>query len=69
MIGGLALTPFDAAAILIVLAAALAMARPDGPPRSVTFAATHSVVLFTVIVQGGTLNRHLALLTAKETTR
>lgn len=69
MIGGLALTPFDAAAIQIVLAAALALGLPDGPARSVILAATYIVVLFSVIVQGGTIKRVLERLTPKETTR
>jgi CPA1 family monovalent cation:H+ antiporter len=69
MIGGLALTPFAAAAIRIVLAAALALGLPDGPARPVILAATYSVVLFCVIGQGGTIKRVLERLTAKETTR
>ena len=69
MIGGLALTPFDAAAIQIVLAAALALGPFDGPARSVILAATCIVVLFSVIVPGGTIKRVLERLTPKETTR
>lgn len=48
---------------------ALALGLPDGPARSVILAATYVVVLFSVIVQGGTIKRVLEYLTAKETTR
>lgn len=48
---------------------ALALGLPDGPARSIILAATYVVVLFSVIVQGGTIKRVLEYLTAKETTR
>lgn len=48
---------------------ALALGLPDGPARSVILAATYVVVLFSVIVQGGTIKRVLERLTAMETTR
>ena len=38
---------------------ALALGLPDGPARSVILAATYTVVLFSVIVQGGTIKRVL----------
>lgn len=46
---------------------ALALGLPDGPARSVVLAATYIVVLFSVIVQGGTIKLVLAKLTAPET--
>ena len=45
---------------------ALALGLPEGPARSVILAATYVVVLFSVIVQGGTIKRVLENLTAKE---
>ncbi len=48
---------------------ALALGLPDGPGRAVILAATYVVVLFSVIIQGGTIKRVLEYLTAKETTR
>ncbi|MCU6452979.1 sodium:proton antiporter [Sphingomonas sp. A2-49] len=42
---------------------ALALGLPDGPARSVILAATYVVVLFSVIVQGGTIKRVLERLT------
>jgi len=38
---------------------ALALGLPDGPARSIALAATYIVVLFSVIVQGGTVERIL----------
>lgn len=38
---------------------ALALSLPDGPARSVALAATYAIVLFSVIVQGGTIERLL----------
>lgn len=46
---------------------ALALGLPEGPQRSVILAATYVVVLFSVIVQGGTIKRVLEHLTAKDT--
>jgi len=48
---------------------ALALGLPDGPGRAVILAATYVVVLFSVIIQGGTIKRVLEYLTAKEATR
>lgn len=45
---------------------ALALGLPDGPARSVVLAATYVVVLFSVIVQGGTIKRVLERLTAAD---
>jgi CPA1 family monovalent cation:H+ antiporter len=45
---------------------ALALGLPEGPARSVILAATYVVVLFSVIVQGGTIKRVLERLTARE---
>ena len=45
---------------------ALALGLPDGPARSVILAATYVVVLFSVIVQGGTIKRVLERLTRAE---
>ena len=47
---------------------ALALGLPDGPARSVILAATYVVVLFSVIVQGGTIERLLRRLQFKEDT-
>ena len=47
---------------------ALALGLPDGPARSVILAATYVVVLFSVIVQGGTIERLLRRLQPKEDT-
>ncbi|WCT74511.1 sodium:proton antiporter [Sphingomonas naphthae] len=47
---------------------ALALGLPEGPQRSVILAATYVVVLFSVIVQGGTIKRVLEHLTAKDST-
>ena len=48
------------------ISVALALGLPDGPARGVILAATYAVVLFTVIVQGGTIAPLLRRLTAKE---
>lgn len=45
---------------------ALALGLPDGPARGIILAATYIVVLFSVIVQGGTIKRVLERLTARE---
>ena len=45
---------------------ALALGLPDGPARSVILSATYVVVLFSVIVQGGTIKRVLERLTAAD---
>jgi CPA1 family monovalent cation:H+ antiporter len=42
------------------ISVALALGLPDGPARSIALAATYIVVLFSVIVQGGTIERVLA---------
>jgi len=42
---------------------ALALGLPDGPARSIILASTYVVVLFSVIVQGGTIKRVLEHLT------
>jgi CPA1 family monovalent cation:H+ antiporter len=39
---------------------ALVLGLPEGPARSVALAATYAIVLFSVIVQGGTIERVLA---------
>ena len=41
------------------ISVALALGLPDGPARSIALAATYIVVLFSVIVQGGTVERVL----------
>lgn len=41
------------------ISVALALGLPDGPARSIALAATYVVVLFSVIVQGGTIERVL----------
>jgi CPA1 family monovalent cation:H+ antiporter len=41
------------------ISVALALGLPDGPARSVALAATYVVVLFSVIVQGGSIERVL----------
>lgn len=42
------------------ISVALALGLPEGPMRSTTLAATYMVVLFSVLVQGGTIERVLA---------
>jgi CPA1 family monovalent cation:H+ antiporter len=42
------------------ISVALALGLPDGPARSIALAATYIVVFFSVIVQGGTIERVLA---------
>jgi CPA1 family monovalent cation:H+ antiporter len=42
------------------ISVALVLGLPDGPARSISLAATYVVVLFSVIVQGGTIERVLA---------
>jgi len=44
------------------ISVALALGLPDGPARSIALAATYIVVLFSVIVQGGSIARLLAWL-------
>ena len=39
------------------ISVALALGLPDGPARSIILAATYVVVLFSVVVQGGTIKR------------
>lgn len=41
------------------ISVALALGLPDGPARSIELAATYVVVLFSVIIQGGTIERIL----------
>ena len=41
------------------ISVALALGLPDGPARSFALAATYLVILFSVIVQGGTIERVL----------
>ncbi|KQN09459.1 hypothetical protein ASE85_00305 [Sphingobium sp. Leaf26] len=45
---------------------ALALGLPESPARSVVLAATYIVVLFSVIVQGGTIKLVLEKLTARK---
>ncbi len=47
------------------ISVALALGLPDGPERSVALAATYIVVLFSVIVQGGSVERVLAWTTRR----
>lgn len=42
------------------ISVALALGLPEGPARSIALAATYIVVLFSVIAQGGTIERVLA---------
>ncbi|MFS0771115.1 cation:proton antiporter [Sphingomonas sp. 1P08PE] len=51
------------------ISVALALGLPDGPQRSVILAATYLVVLFSVIVQGGTIERLLRRLGPQEEAR
>ena len=44
---------------------ALALSLPEGPTRSSALAATYMVVLFSVVVQGGTVERVLRALSAR----
>jgi len=48
------------------ISVALALGLPDGPARSVILAATYIVVLFSVIVQGGTIKRLVERLMVRE---
>ena len=41
---------------------ALALSLPEGPARSIALAATYVVVLFSVLVQGGTIERALGVI-------
>jgi len=47
------------------ISVALALALPEGPARQVILAATYVVVLFSVIVQGGTIGAWLERATAR----
>ena len=47
------------------ISVALALGLPDGPAKSIALAATYVVVLFSVIIQGGTIARLLEWLTAR----
>jgi len=47
------------------LSVALALGLPDGPAKSIALAATYVVVLFSVIIQGGTIARLLEWLTSR----
>ncbi|MEO6092806.1 MAG: sodium:proton antiporter [Novosphingobium sp.] len=51
------------------ISVALALGLPDGPARSVALAATYVVVLFSVIVQGGSVARVLAWMTHRHATK
>jgi CPA1 family monovalent cation:H+ antiporter len=44
---------------------ALALSLPEGPARSAALTATYIIVLFSVIVQGGTIGRVLLRLSSK----
>jgi monovalent cation:H+ antiporter, CPA1 family len=48
---------------------ALALSLPEGPARSVALAATYAIVLFSVIVQGGTIERVLRALELRRSGR
>lgn len=48
------------------ISVALALGLPEGPARSVILAATYVVVLFSVIVQGGTIKRLVERLMARD---
>jgi len=50
------------------ISVALALGLPDGPARSIALAATYIVVLFSVIVQGGSIARLLAWLARRDAT-
>lgn len=47
------------------ISVALALSLPKGPASTVVLAATYVVVLFSVIVQGGSIGRLISMLTAK----
>ncbi len=47
------------------ISVALALGLPEGPARSIALSATYIVVLFSVIVQGGTIERVIARATHK----
>lgn len=47
------------------ISVALALGLPDGPAKSIALAATYVVVLFSVIIQGGTIARLLEWLTSR----
>jgi monovalent cation:H+ antiporter, CPA1 family len=47
---------------------ALALSLPEGPARSAALTATYIIVLFSVIVQGGTIGRLLSRLSSKPAT-
>ena len=47
---------------------ALALSLPDGPARSAALTATYIIVLFSVIVQGGTMGRLLTSLSSQAST-
>jgi CPA1 family monovalent cation:H+ antiporter len=48
------------------ISVALALGLPDGPARSIALAATYVVVLFSVIIQGGTIARVLEWLASRD---
>jgi CPA1 family monovalent cation:H+ antiporter len=48
------------------ISVALALALPDGPGRTIILAVTYIVVLFSVIVQGGTIGRLVRRLSASD---
>jgi CPA1 family monovalent cation:H+ antiporter len=47
------------------ISVALALSLPAGPARSAALTATYIIVLFSVIVQGGTMGRLLLKLSSK----
>jgi CPA1 family monovalent cation:H+ antiporter len=51
------------------ISVALALGLPDGPARSIALAATYVVVLFSVLIQGGTIARLLTWLTMRNGAR
>ena len=48
------------------ISVALALGLPEGPGRSIALAATYIVVLFSVIIQGGTVERLLRIISRRD---
>ena len=62
--GGLALPTLVWGGLRGGISVALALSLPEGPGRTIILAVTYMVVLFSVIVQGGSIGRLIRRLSA-----
>ena len=66
--GGLAMPTLVWGGLRGGISIALALSLPEGPFRTIILAATYVIVLFSVIIQGGTIGRLVQRLAPPQTT-